>query len=71
MEIRPYQEAALPELLVFLNETHRDSYEFIPCVEEKLREELTDAELVLVAAQGDVLLGFGLWKGSGTPGSLG
>lgn len=62
MNIRPKREEELSELVVLWNETHRGFYEFIPCTEEKLWEELADAELVLVAVQGDVLLGIGLLR---------
>lgn len=50
MELRPYCEAGLPELVSLLNRAYRGSrYEFIPYTEEKLRAELEGAGSVLLA----------------------
>lgn len=50
MELRPYCEADLAELVSLLNGANRESrYEFIPYTEEKLRAKLEEASSILLA----------------------
>lgn len=49
MELRPYTERDLPELVGLLNEAYKGRHEFIPYTKEKLRAELEEASSVLLA----------------------
>ncbi|TET50852.1 MAG: GNAT family N-acetyltransferase, partial [Dehalococcoidia bacterium] len=49
MQLRPYRESDIPELVSLLNEAERGSYEFIPYTEEDVRVRLTGASCVLLA----------------------
>jgi len=50
MKLRPYYENDVPEIVSLLNETHKESYEFIPNTEETVRARLTGASSVLLTA---------------------
>lgn len=49
MALRLYHDEDLPKLVNLVNEAYKSYYEFIPYTEEKIREELQDAQAVYIA----------------------
>lgn len=49
MQLRPYRETDIPELVSILNEADKDEYEFLPYTEASLQANLKTANPVLIA----------------------
>lgn len=53
VQIRSFIDKDLSSLVKLLNETHRESYEFIPFSEEKLRSQIRERNLKILIAEED------------------
>jgi len=64
-QIRNFTEKDFPILIRLLNETYRDSYEFIPYTEERLRLWIQDGKFkILMAVENDEVLGTAAYNDS-------